>query len=84
MNEAKDYTLATADHGGIEQEEKDEPALRCARLVAAGETSLGEAIRQCFPEAVTGDETPEQHDRLIAALTAYVLQWAERNVPERK
>lgn len=48
--------------------------------VTDGEVSLGAALREAFPEAHSGDESPEMAAGLYRAVETYVRAWAAANV----
>lgn len=55
--------------------------LEAVREIAGGEVSIGETLRRTFPEAESGDVSPDGAARLDAALMAFVAAWARDNVP---
>lgn len=55
--------------------------LEAVREISAGEVSIGETLRRIFPEAESGDVSPDGAARLDAALMAFVGAWARDNVP---
>jgi hypothetical protein len=51
------------------------------RVVGDGETSIGQALRDTFPECRTGDVPPGGDARLREALGEFVGTWYEDNAP---
>lgn len=51
------------------------------RLIMHSEFGIGDALREAFPEAATGDEDPEAVVGLTVALNYYIKMWVAANVP---
>ncbi|MGH8156593.1 MAG: hypothetical protein ACREPQ_00605 [Rhodanobacter sp.] len=49
-------------------------------VLGEGETSLGQALRQAFPEATSGDVAPGVDRMAVDGLTAMVRHWVDVNV----